>query len=193
MADAKPGNAAPAKKAATGAYTPSGVSPNRRSRRSYTIRLWAVRHSRFLEWFYTASPIFSCCFIRSGRPSATAAWKRRSPSSSATSRAFMFDCRMCGQCALSSTGMSCPMNCPKQLRNGPCGGVRANGNCEVEPDMPCVWVKAWEGSRNMVKGDAILNVQKPVNQSLRETSSWLRVTAQAAEAREAAAAAAKDA
>jgi hypothetical protein len=59
--------------------------------------------------------------------------------------------------------------------------------------MPCVWVKAWEGSRNMVKGDAILNVQKPVNQSLRETSSWLRVTAQAAEAREAAAAAAKDA
>ena len=34
----------------------------------------------------------------------------------------LFDCRMCGQCALSSTGMSCPMNCPKGLRNGPCGG-----------------------------------------------------------------------
>ena len=99
-------------------------------------------------------------------------------------KGFMFDCRMCGQCVLSSTGMSCPMNCPKQLRNGPCGGVRANGNCEVEPDMPCVWVKAWEGSRNMVKGDAILNVQKPVDQSLRETSAWLRVTAQAAAARE---------
>lgn len=70
------------------------------------------------------------------------------------------------------------MNCPKQLRNGPCGGVRANGNCEVEPDMPCVWVQAWAGSRNMVHGDAILKVQKPVNQSLRETSSWLRVTAE---------------
>jgi hypothetical protein len=51
--------------------------------------------------------------------------------------------------------------------------------------MPCVWVKAWEGSRNMAKGDAILNVQKPVDQSLRETSAWLRVTAQAAAAREA--------
>ncbi len=101
-------------------------------------------------------------------------------------KGFMFDCRMCGQCVLSSTGMSCPMNCPKQLRNGPCGGVRANGNCEVEPDMPCVWVKAWEGSRNMVHGDAILTVQKPVDQSLRETSAWLRVTAQAAAAREAA-------
>lgn len=192
MADAKPGNAAPAKKAATGAYTPSGVSPNRRSRRSYTIRLWAVRHSRFFEWFYhqfadvflLLHPLWKV--IGYSRVEAPITFIERNV------KGLLFDCRMCGQCALSSTGMSCPMNCPKQLRNGPCGGVRANGNCEVEPDMPCVWVKAWEGSRNMVKGDAILNVQKPVNQSLRETSSWLRVTAQAAEAREAAAAA-KDA
>jgi hypothetical protein len=50
--------------------------------------------------------------------------------------------------------------------------------------MPCVWVKAWEGSQNMVKGDAILNVQKPVDQSLRETSAWLRSTAQAAAERD---------
>jgi hypothetical protein len=77
------------------------------------------------------------------------------------------------------------MNCPKRLRNGPCGGVRANGNCEVEPDMPCVWVQAWSGSRLMKKGDAILVVQKPVDHSLRETSAWLRVTAEAAEARKA--------
>jgi hypothetical protein len=35
--------------------------------------------------------------------------------------------------------------------------------------------------------DNILNVQKPVDQSLRETSSWLRVTANAAAEREAAA------
>ena len=37
----------------------------------------------------------------------------------------------------------------------------------------------------MVDSDAILAVQKPVDQSLRETSAWLRVTAQAAAAREA--------
>ena len=72
-------------------------------------------------------------------------------------KGLLFDCRMCGQCILSSTGMSCPMNCPKRLRNGPCGGVRANGNCEVEPDMPCVWVQAWDGSRHMKGGDAILD------------------------------------
>ena len=95
-------------------------------------------------------------------------------------KGLLFDCRMCGTCILSSTGMSCPMNCPKRLRNGPCGGVRANGHCEVEPDMPCVWVQAWEGSRNMRHGDAILARQKPVDYSLRETSAWLRVTAQTA-------------
>ena len=138
-----------------------------------------------------SSPTCSCCCIRCGRASATAASKAPVKFVEKRVKGFMFDCRMCGQCVLSSTGMSCPMNCPKQLRNGPCGGVRANGNCEVEPDMPCVWVKAWEGSRNMVNGDAILNVQKPVDQSLRETSAWLRVTAQAAAAREKASAGAE--
>ena len=98
-------------------------------------------------------------------------------------KGFLFDCRMCGQCALSSTGMSCPMNCPKSLRNGPCGGVRADGNCEVEPDMPCVWVQAWEGAQRMRGGDAINAVQKPIDQSLVGASSWLKVTADAAAAR----------
>lgn len=93
----------------------------------------------------------------------------------------LFDCRMCGRCVLNATGMSCPMNCPKQLRNGPCGGVRPDGGCEVEPDMPCVWVEAWAGSRRMRGGDAIATVQPPVDHSLWNTSAWLRATAAAAE------------
>jgi hypothetical protein len=52
--------------------------------------------------------------------------------------------------------------------------------------MPCVWVQAWHGSQKMAGGEAIHAVQKPVDQSLRETSAWLRVTAQAAAEREAA-------
>lgn len=180
----KKGNAAPAAKAKTGAFTPAGVSPNRRARRSYTIRLWAVRNSRFLEWFYRN---FANAFLFLHPVWKKLGYNRVEKPVTFVERnvkGLLFDCRMCGQCVLSSTGMSCPMNCPKQLRNGPCGGVRANGNCEVEPDMPCVWVQAWNGSRNMVAGDAILKVQKPVNQSLRETSSWLRVTAEAAAERE---------
>ncbi len=61
----------------------------------------------------------------------------------------VWDCRMCGQCVLHSTGMTCPMTCPKTLRNGPCGGVRENGHCEVVPEMRCVWVKAEDRSRTL--------------------------------------------
>ncbi len=172
------------KTAPKSAYKPADVSPQRRVQGRYTIRLWSVRHSRGLEWFYARfadvflllHPVWKT--LGYGRVEAPVKFVERNV------KGLLFDCRMCGQCVLSSTGMSCPMNCPKQLRNGPCGGVRANGNCEVEPDMPCVWVKAWEGSRHMAGGDAILNVQKPVDQSLRETSSWLRVTALAAAERE---------
>ena len=181
----KPAEPAFKKKAAPASdYKPSGVSASRRAGRRFAVRLWSVRHSRALEWFYARfADVFLLLhpfwkLVGYGRAEAPVKFIERQV------KGFMFDCRMCGQCALSSTGMSCPMNCPKQLRNGPCGGVRANGNCEVEPDMPCVWVKAWEGSRNMVNGDAILTVQKPVDQSLRQTSSWLRVTADAAARRE---------
>jgi len=43
----------------------------------------------------------------------------------------VWDCRMCGQCVLHSTGMTCPMTCPKTLRNGPCGGVREDEQFEA--------------------------------------------------------------
>ena len=91
-------------------------------------------------------------------------------------KGLLFDCQMCGQCALSETGMSCPMNCPKTMRNGPCGGVRADGHCEVVPAMRCVWVAAWEGSQRMRSGrDAIRAVRPAVDRRLLGTSSWLRV------------------
>ena len=170
--------------AGNSAYKPADVSPQRRVQRRYAMRLWSVRHSRGLEWFYAR---FADAFLLLHPLWKAVGYSRaEAPVKFVEKRVkgLMFDCRMCGQCILSSTGMSCPMNCPKQLRNGPCGGVRANGHCEVEPDMPCVWVKAWEGSRNMVHGDAILTVQKPVDQSLRETSAWLRVTALAAAERD---------
>lgn len=165
------------------AFQPAYTSPTRRQRK-YSVRLWAVRHSRFFEWFYKR---FANVFLMLHPFWKWVGYGRAETPVTAIERrvkGYLFDCRMCGQCILSSTGMSCPMNCPKQLRNGPCGGVRANGNCEVEPDMPCVWVQAWNGSQQMQESGNILNVQKPVDQSLRETSSWLRVTAQTAAERE---------
>jgi hypothetical protein len=85
----------------------------------------------------------------------------------------VYDCRMCGQCILHSTGMSCPMRCPKNLRNGPCGGTFQDGSCEVVPSMKCVWVQAWEGSRKLpLWRDHIEHVERPVDWRLQETSSW---------------------
>jgi hypothetical protein len=89
---------------------------------------------------------------------------------------LVFDCRMCGQCILHSTGMTCPMTCPKNLRNGPCGGVRANGHCEVKPEMRCVWVEAYERSQRMpVYGNEILWIEPPVNHQLEGTSAWVNM------------------
>ncbi len=89
-------------------------------------------------------------------------------------KGYVWNCQMCGQCILHSTGMTCPMNCPKNLRNGPCGGVRANGHCEVIPAMKCVWVQAWERSQAMPRyGQEIRTLQPPVDRRLQNTSSWV--------------------
>jgi hypothetical protein len=77
---------------------------------------------------------------------------------------------------LSSTGMSCPMNCPKTLRNGPCGGVRADNRCEVRPEMMCVWVQAYRGAERIPGGvEAMSTVQFAVDHRQQGRSSWLRV------------------
>jgi hypothetical protein len=142
----------------------------------YAVRQWSVRHARGLNAFYRAfesalvalHPLFKVIgYERLERP--VAAVERGV-------KGLLFDCRMCGQCILSSTGMACPMNCPKNLRNGPCGGVRADGNCEVRPEMRCVWREAVAGSARIPGGGAaIREVQVAVDRRLQGRSSWLRV------------------
>jgi len=92
------------------------------------------------------------------------------------SKRRIFDCRMCGQCILHATGMTCPMTCPKNLRNGPCGGVRANGHCEVKPEMRCTWVDAYDRSQMMTTyKDELHIVQPPVDRRLLKSSSWVNL------------------
>jgi len=86
----------------------------------------------------------------------------------------IFDCQMCGQCVLHSTGMTCPMTCPKNLRNGPCGGVRTNGHCEVKPEMRCVWVEAYERAQHMPEyGADMRQIVPPLNRQLQDSSAWI--------------------
>ncbi len=85
----------------------------------------------------------------------------------------LFGCQMCGQCALPATGYACPMSCPKQLRNGPCGGVSASGQCEVYPDLRCVWVIAVERAEATGHGRDLDLLQRPVDYREAGHSSWL--------------------
>ncbi len=160
------------------ALTPSAFEPRGKrpaTARAWRLRLWSVRHARGLERAYgafektllAAAPLLSRIgYSRLERPVAFIERHMKGA---------LFDCRMCGDCILSATGMSCPMNCPKALRNGPCGGVRANGACEVYPDMPCVWVEAYEGSRRMKQGARIALAQPPLDHRLKGSSVWLRL------------------
>ena len=147
----------------------------------YAVRLWSVRHADALNTFYKGFEKVLVALHPLWNKIGYDKVERPFQIVEKATKGFLFDCQMCGQCVLSSTGMSCSMNCPKNLRNGPCGGVRPNGHCEVKPEMKCVWVKAWEGAEIMgQKGmpqimPPIMEVQKPVDNSLKGKSSWLRV------------------
>jgi 5,10-methylenetetrahydrofolate reductase len=73
--------------------------------------------------------------------------------------------------------MACPMNCAKEMRNGPCGGVRANGHCEVKPDMPCVWVEATAGTKRIAPDHLVhpTPLLPAIDQRKRGSASWIQV------------------
>ncbi len=144
----------------------------------YALRRQAVRHARLMEALYALleatfrliRPVVRRVgFDRVARP--VAAVER-------TVKNFLFDCHMCGACTLTATGMACPMNCPKIVRNGPCGGVRPDGTCEVDPAMPCVWVEAWRGAQRMRSGTIPAKPNPPVEHNDVGKSSWLRLLKQ---------------
>lgn len=141
----------------------------------YRMRKWSVRNARWLvelyagfEWLLLRiAPLFrKIGYERLDRPFARI---------EKLTKGFFLDSQNCGQCIVAYTGLSCPMNCPKKMRNGPCGGVRADGTCELNPVMNCVWVQAWEGNKRMHDDDyPIQVVQPPVDNRLIGHSAWLR-------------------
>jgi len=139
-----------------------------------SVRLWSVRHAGALERLHSL-------FMRvAPRLRRGVAWlgaehaERLVAPVERTLKGLFFDCHMCGRCTLSSTGMACPMNCPKRHRNGPCGGVAADGSCEIDPAMRCVWLEGLDGSRRMTGADKFASIQPPADASLRGSSAWVR-------------------
>lgn len=135
---------------------------------------WLQKYPHFLEIYYDLTEVCLRPFKRWLKPGS-----RIEPMVIAiekVGKGAVFNCKMCGQCILHSTGMTCPMNCPKYLRNGPCGGVRLNGHCEVKPEMVCVWIVAYERSLRMpTYGHEFAALQPPLNNQLKGSSSWINM------------------
>lgn len=141
----------------------------------YSVRKWSVRHSRGMERLYNGVNPAILAILKGITKIFGKRLDRPITAMEAGLKGFLFDCQMCGDCALSKTGMSCPMNCPKTMRNGPCGGVRENGMCEVKPEMQCVWVAAWDGASRMKSSETIKNVEFAVDYRNKGSSTWLRL------------------
>src|ERR1039458_8618236 len=138
------------------------------------LRRWSVRHAGVLEHLYRLlSSLLAACGPLFRAPGYAGVEKALLPLER-NFKGLMFDCRMCGHCLLSVNGMACPMNCPKSVRNGPCGGVRPDGGCEVDPQMQCVWVEGWRGTTRMTAGALSLLPNAPANAGYGGSSSWMR-------------------
>jgi methylenetetrahydrofolate reductase (NADPH) len=109
---------------------------------------------------------------------AVARWVDRRPALAAAVERFellvkrpMFGCQACGNCVLGHMEYVCPQTCPKQMRNGPCGGTHF-GRCEVV-DQPCIWVGVMERARAAHRDDELRVYIPPPNRQLQGTSSWI--------------------
>jgi ferredoxin len=70
-------------------------------------------------------------------------------------------CEACGDCVLDETYGLCPVaRCAKSLMNGPCGGTRNDGKCEVDEDVDCVWNLIVERARERGKLQALMEFRK---------------------------------
>jgi hypothetical protein len=87
----------------------------------------------------------------------------------------LFRCQHCGECILSSTAFICCQNCPKRLRNGPCGGTGEDGSCEVYPERKCVWYRIYFRSRFLRRISLLYKINRIHNWNLEKTSAWLNV------------------
>ena len=73
-------------------------------------------------------------------------------------------CGACGDCFLDRTGGICPMvRCAKGLLNGPCGGTRKGGKCEIDPEKDCAWVLIYRRLEKQGRLDLMRKYYPPKN------------------------------
>jgi hypothetical protein len=84
----------------------------------------------------------------------------------------LFGCVACGNCVLGAMQYVCPQTCPKQMRNGPCGGTNNLGTCEVV-EKPCIWSAVYASAKAANAVDELDAYIPPPDRTLQGTSSWV--------------------
>jgi methylenetetrahydrofolate reductase (NADPH) len=83
----------------------------------------------------------------------------------------VFGCEACGNCVLGHLEYVCPQTCPKQMRNGPCGGTFLT-RCEVI-DQECIWVSVYQRAEAAARVEELKTYIPAPDRSLEGTSSWI--------------------
>ena len=77
---------------------------------------------------------------------------------------WMEMCGACGDCFLDRTGGICPIvRCAKGLLNGPCGGTRRGGKCEIDPEKDCAWTLIYHRLEKQGRLDLMRKYYPPKN------------------------------
>jgi len=90
----------------------------------------------------------------------------------------LFGCRMCGNCLLQETAFICPMECPKGMRNGPCGGITPDKNCYVDETRKCIWHAIYRRALKKGREELLLEVLPPLDWEKVGTETWGEVVRQ---------------
>lgn len=120
------------------------------------------------------APAAAWCERMAARIDASPVARRATMLAEDAVKAVLFSCKRCGDCALEHLAFLCPESqCPKHLRNGACGGSRAE-RCEVKPERTCVWVRVYNRLAALEEADTLNRVCVPPRMwELNGTPSWL--------------------
>jgi len=89
----------------------------------------------------------------------------------------LWGCRMCGNCLLQETAFICPMECPKGMRNGPCGGSTSE-HCYVDESRPCIWYHIYDRAFRLGCQEKLMEVLPPLDWDKVGGETWMDVIKQ---------------
>jgi methylenetetrahydrofolate reductase (NADPH) len=89
----------------------------------------------------------------------------------------LWGCRMCGNCVLQETAFICAMECPKGIRNGPCGGSTSE-HCYVDETRPCMWYRIYDRAFKLDRQEMLLEVLPPLDWDKVGGETWGDVISQ---------------